>query len=172
MAQYCWLLTWWFHCEPRMNYMPKSRPIHSRPIIDFLCMFFFSRFHQISFVFTNGWVFYWVTLSSIYRMVLVFVIFLFLFVHFCFIIWNEMIAKAWHKMPLAKSKLLVKVCQQNAIRFKFAFFFCPWHLDWIVCIAHFYLFIITVRISATPAKAWLYANIPTTNDFEFIYFNE
>lgn len=134
-----------------------------------ICCVFFSRFHQISFVFTNGWVFYWVTLSSIYRMVLVFVIFS--FCSFLFLLY-EMIAKAWHKMPLAKSKLLVKVCQQNAIRFQFAFFFCPWHLDWIVCIAHFYLFIITVRISATPAKAWLYANIPTTNDFEFIYFNE
>lgn len=88
-----------------------------------VCIFFlFSRFHQISFVFTNGWVFYWVTLSSIYRMVLVFVIFSVLFI-FVSIIWNEMIAKAWHKMPLAKSKLLVKVCQQNAIRFQFAVFF-------------------------------------------------
>lgn len=52
-----------------------------------ICCVFFSRFHQISFVFTNGWVFYWVTLSSIYRMVLVFVIFS--FVHFCFFIWND-----------------------------------------------------------------------------------
>lgn len=85
-----------------------------------VCIFFlFSRFHQISFVFTNGWVFYWVTLSSIYRMVLVFVIFS--FCSFLFLLY-EMIAKAWHKMPLAKSKLLVKVCQQNAIRFQFAFF--------------------------------------------------
>lgn len=50
MAQYWWLLTWWFvHCEPRMNYMPKSRPIHSRPIIDLLCVFFFYFLVSIKF---------------------------------------------------------------------------------------------------------------------------
>lgn len=102
-----------------MNYMPKSRPIHSRPIIDLLCIFFLSFPSNFLCVYKR---------MSVLLSDLVFYLsngpgFCYFFFLFIFVLLYEMIAKAWHKMPLAKSKLLVKVCQQNAIRFQFAFFF-------------------------------------------------